>query len=134
MTNYLSISIKTDSQSLVEQALSHPSVAPLILEAKDKFDVHVLIDDNRENYAFMDKFLIDEGLEDENEFFRTFDITPFGFAVDFEAPRVHEYPELHLLVFEIAQQLSNVLGVQTIFMKDNSENPVALFDNGAVVQ
>jgi len=131
---YLTIGVNTKTIQDIEFALKEESIVHSVTELKKKFNITIVKNDLRNEFNYANDFLKENNLEDENVFFRDFDISPFGLMIDFKFEERDDLRELHSAVFSIAKKISEVLNAECIFMTNDMWDPVALFKNGLVIK
>jgi len=98
-------------------------------------NVDVTIEDLREEFSNVNEFLINNDLEDENLFFREFNIDPYGLTIDFNVLPNYKYLfVLEAFVFSLAQIISSTLKIECLVMFENMKIPIGLFKEGALVE
>ncbi len=79
---YLTVGIKGFDIKAVEDVLMKLGVSD-IDQIRKIFGVAIRIEDLRQDYQTMTKFLAENKLKDENPFFNEFDINPYGLQISF---------------------------------------------------
>lgn len=130
---YLTIGVKEVSIDQVRTALTELNFYGDIDVIRKIAEVDISIEDLREDYLTMTKFLKENGLKDENPFFNDFDINPFGLKIDFSVtPNFRYLNVLEPAVFVLGQHISSELKTEVIVMFENMRIPIGLFKNGVL--
>jgi hypothetical protein len=129
--NYLSIGIKNVTINQVKTALAEFEFYNILEKIWGKAGIKITVEDLREDYLAMTKFLKENELKDENPFFNDFDINPYGLKIDFNVMPKYSYMDIiEPIVFMLGRHLSFILQTECIVMFENMRTPIGLFANG----
>lgn len=130
ISNFIHIGIKASRLELIQDLIDDNNVSGLILNIKNEFGVDFSIIDNTSEFEYSDKFLKANNLEDENPFFRIFDIMPFGKQIVFEPHDLNNLELVEPLMLMLTQRISRILNTECILFFKNLWIPIAHFNSG----
>ncbi len=132
---YLTVGINGFDIKAAEDALMELGVSDYIDKIREMFGVNIGIEDLREDYQAMTKFLAENKLKDENPFFNEFDINPYGLQISFNVLPAFKYLDiLEPMVFVFGQRISSILKTECIVMFENMRVPAGLFKEGVLIE
>lgn len=131
---YITIGVKADNIQQLEDVITEEKIALNIKVLEEKYRVQIDFDDLREEFRKMGEFLKENNLEDENPFFREFDINPYGLIMDFNFRGIETPEEMYPIISIIAQAISKLLTTSCIFMTNDMRDPIALYENGSIIK
>lgn len=132
---YLTVGIKGFDIKSVEYALMELGVSDFIDKIREMFGVNIGIEDLREDYQAMGKFLAENKLKDENPFFNEFDINSYGLQISFNAlPAFKNIDILEPIVFILGKRISSILKTECIIMFENMRLPAGLSKEGILIE
>ncbi|RZK25105.1 MAG: hypothetical protein EOO43_06375 [Flavobacterium sp.] len=130
---YITIGVIAMDVDEVNDGIKEVDVLHDISNFQKKFNVSVTIEDLRNEFKKMDSFLKENALEDDNPFFREFDIDRFGILIQFQIVSLKDLEILETNLLTIAKELSAIMQTETILMIDDFKIPVALFKQGKLL-
>jgi hypothetical protein len=125
---YLTIGVRDSTVQILETLLNE--------EAKvfELSNVNVTVEDLREEFLRVERWLNERDLKDENPFFNEFNINPYGLTIDFNVLPNYKYLfVLETFVFSLAQLISSALKVECLVMFENMRMPIGLFKEGVLI-
>lgn len=127
--NSFDLCIQSNNVDLIQSVLLHELINPIVQVLRNCFKTEISVSDISSELGYTSKFLRDNNLQDETQFFREFNIDLYSNIITFELFDNKFLDYIEPIVLILSMKISYILSAECVLMR-NFNLPIAFYKSG----